>query len=71
MKSTSLILFALALKSAAFDITVAEKDHVDISNGGKVVARLMMANDLSTPEKHHETYKPYLHVFDASVYTQV
>ncbi|OYW75538.1 MAG: hypothetical protein B7Z37_12790 [Verrucomicrobia bacterium 12-59-8] len=71
MKPTSLILLALALNADAFDITVAEKDHVDVSTGGKVVARLMMANDLSTPERHHETYKPYLHVFDASGATRL
>ncbi len=71
MKSTALILFALALNAAAFDITVAEKDHVDISNGGKVLARLMMANDLSTPDRHHDTYKPYLHVFDSTGATRL
>ncbi len=62
MKNT-LLFFALALHAQAFDITVAEKDHVAVANGGKVVAKLMMANDLSTPEKHHETYKPYMHIF--------
>ena len=70
MKS-ALILLALALNAAAFDIKVTEKDHVDVSNDGKVVARLMMANDLSTPERHHETYKPYLHVFDPSGATRL
>ena len=62
MKNT-ILFFALALHAQAFDITVAEKDHVAVANGGKVVAKLMMANDLSTPEKHHETYKPYMHIF--------
>ncbi len=71
MKPTALLLLALTLNAAAFDITVADKDHVDVSNDGKVVAKLMMANDLSTPEKHHETYKPYLHVFDASGATRL
>lgn len=61
-----LFVLAFTLQTSAFDITVAEKDHVDVASGGKVVAKLMMANDLSTPEKHHETYKPYLHVFDPS-----
>ena len=70
MKNTLLFL-ALALPSLAFDIAVTENDHVDASNGGKVVARLMMANDLSTPEKHHDTYKPYLHVFDPSGETRL
>jgi hypothetical protein len=71
MKPTILILLALALHTQAFDITVTKKDHVDVSNGGKVVARLMMANDLSTPELHHDTYKPYLHVFDPSGETRL
>ena len=31
----------------------------------------MMSNDLSTPERHHESYKPYLHVFDASGATRL
>ena len=70
MKNTLLFL-ALALPSFAFDITVAEKDHVAVANGGKVVAKLMMANDLSTPEKHHETYKPYMHVFSADGSTRL
>lgn len=61
-----LLLLALSLHASAFDIKVADKDSVSVSNDGKVVAKFMMANDLSTPEKHHETYKPYLHVFDPS-----
>jgi hypothetical protein len=70
MKNTLLFL-ALALPTFAFDITVADKDHVAVANGGKVVAKLMMANDLSTPEKHHETYKPYMHVFSADGSTRL
>jgi len=70
MKNTLLFL-ALALHAQAFDITVADKDHVAVANGGKVVAKLMMANDLSTPEKHHETYKPYMHVFSADGSTRL
>jgi hypothetical protein len=70
MKNTLLFL-ALTLPTFAFDITVAEKDHVAVANGGKVVAKLMMANDLSTPEKHHETYKPYMHVFSADGSTRL
>jgi len=71
MKPTALILLALSLNAAAFDIAIVEKDHVDVSDGGKVVARLMTANDLSTPDRHHETYKPYLHVFDPSGATRL
>ncbi len=71
MKFAPFFLLAATLSASAFDITVADKDHVDVADNGKVVARLMMANDLSTPEKHHETYKPYLHVFDASGVTRL
>lgn len=71
MKFAPFLFLAASLSASAFDITIADKDHVDVSAGGKVVARLMMANDLSTPEKHHETYKPYLHVFDSSGATRL
>lgn len=39
--------------------------HLDILANGKLVARYMYAYDKSTPAKLLETYKPYLHVFDA------
>ncbi len=71
MHHTVFLFLALALNATAFDITVAEKDHVAVANDGKVIAKLMMANDLSTPEKHHDTYKPYLHVFSADGSTRL
>jgi methane monooxygenase PmoA-like len=40
-------------------------DHLDVLLDGKVVGRYMYAHDTSTPERLHDTYKPYLHVFDA------
>jgi hypothetical protein len=39
--------------------------HLDVLLDGKLIARYMDAYDTSTPERHEETYKPYLHVFDA------
>lgn len=42
-----------------------EGKHLDVMSDGKVVVRYMYEHDTSTPEKLHETYKPYLHVFDA------
>src|SRR5579883_803660 len=39
--------------------------YLDVLLDGKVVARYMYAYDRSTPERLQETYKPYLHVFDA------
>ena len=66
-----LLFLALTSSALAFDISVAEKDHVAVANDGKVVAKLMMANDLSTPEKHHDTYKPYMHVFSVDGATRL
>ena len=66
-----LLTLLFASSSVAFDITVIERDHVDVARDGKVVARLMTANDTSTPEKHHDTYKPYLHVFSADGTTRL
>ena len=51
---------------AAADIKVTPNEAVDVAQDGKVVARFMMAHDVSTPAKRLETYKPYLHVFDPS-----
>jgi hypothetical protein len=57
----------LALTQAfAADIKVTPNEAVDVAQDGKVVARFMMAHDVSTPAKRLETYKPYLHVFDPS-----
>jgi hypothetical protein len=38
-------------------------EHVDFNADGKLVARFMTSHDTSTPERHTDTYKPYLHVF--------
>ena len=38
---------------------------LDVTLGGKTVARYMYAFDKSSPQRLGETYKPYLHVFDA------
>ncbi len=47
--------------------TLQEKDgeHLDVLLDGRTAARYMIAYDKSSPERLHETYKPYLHVFDA------
>jgi hypothetical protein len=58
-------LLALVTASAA-DIKVIPDEAVDVALDGKVVARFMMAHDVSTPARRLETYKPFLHVFDAS-----
>jgi hypothetical protein len=55
--------------AAAADTGFALRDkagqHLDVLLDGKIVARYMYAYDRSTPERLQETYKPYLHVFDA------
>jgi 3-mercaptopyruvate sulfurtransferase SseA len=40
-------------------------EWLDVLYGGRLVARYMYAFDKSSPQRVHETYKPYLHVFDA------
>lgn len=53
-------------KSAAFAFKDTAASHLDINRDGKTVARWMYAHDTSTKERAAETYKPFLHVFDAS-----
>ncbi len=58
----------LALPGAApegFSFKDEAGKHLDVLFGGRIVARYMYEYDKSTPERLHETYKPYLHVFDA------
>jgi hypothetical protein len=43
----------------------AEGSHLDVTDGERVLVRYMYAHDTSSDKRHHETYKPYLHVFDA------
>jgi hypothetical protein len=40
--------------------------HLDVRVGGQPVVRFMYAYDPASKESLHETYKPYLHVFDAT-----
>ncbi|HSU67427.1 MAG TPA: DUF6807 family protein, partial [Tepidisphaeraceae bacterium] len=40
-------------------------DHLDVLLDGKLAARFMYAHDTSSKERRLETYKPYLHVYDA------
>ena len=39
--------------------------YLDVLLDGKIAGRYMYAHDTSTKERRVETYKPYLHVFDA------
>jgi hypothetical protein len=59
---------ALAAEPVAADFTLNDKagEYLDVVLDGKLLARYMDAHDTSTKERHDETYKPYLHVFDAA-----
>ncbi len=60
------LLAASSAYAAGFKFSDTPGDHMDILYKGATVARFMYAFDQSTEEKIHETYKPYLHVFDAA-----
>lgn len=67
----ALIPCALALLSvhalaAGFSFKDQVGEHLTILHDGKPIARYMYAHDISSKERRAETYKPYLHVFDAS-----
>jgi len=60
-------LFLIALPAAAgegFTFKDEAGKHMDVLQDGRIVARFMYEYDKSTPEKLHETYKPYMHIFD-------
>ncbi len=66
------VLLAVALLAPAaraadkgFALKEEAGAHLDVLLDGRVAARYMCAYDKSTPERLHETYKPYCHVFDA------
>jgi len=60
-----LVLVALpSLAGEGFTFKDETGKHMDVLQDGRIVARFMYAYDKSAPERLHETYKPYLHVFD-------
>ena len=52
-------------RGAEFSLKDTAGDHLDVLSGGKIVGRYMYGHDVSSPERRVETYKPWLHVFDA------
>lgn len=56
---------ARAEESNAFAFQNSPGQALDVLCGGRIVGRYVYAYDPSTPEKKNETYKPFLHVFDA------
>ena len=47
-----------------FSLSDEPGQYLDVLLDGRIAARYMYAHDISTKERLHETYKPYLHVFD-------
>ena len=56
-------LASLACAADAFQLRDEPGQYLDILSGQRLVGRYMYAHDTSTAQKHHESYKPYLHVF--------
>jgi hypothetical protein len=54
-----------AAGGAGFSLRDKPGQYMDILLDGRVVGRYMYAYDKSTRKRQAETYKPYLHVFDA------
>lgn len=48
----------------ALEIRDVSGKSLEVVSDGKVLVRYQYEHDVSTPERHQETYKPYLHVFD-------
>ncbi|HYG74728.1 MAG TPA: DUF6807 family protein [Planctomycetota bacterium] len=46
-------------------------EYLDVLLDGKPAVRFMYAFDTSTPARQHDTYKPYLHVFDAEGFAPI
>jgi len=51
--------------AAGFSFKDEPGQYLDILLDGKIAARYMYAHDTSTKDRLVETYKPYLHIFDA------
>jgi hypothetical protein len=71
---TTLIVAAATVgaHAAGFEFKTVEKESVDLSRDGKVIAKFMIAHDTSGDKtKHEATYKPYVHVFDPSGATRI
>lgn len=65
MKYTLLISgLAVMPVLGALEFKDTEGKHLDVVSDGKVLVRYMYEHDTSDKDKHHDTYKPYLHVFD-------
>jgi hypothetical protein len=52
------------LSAAEFQLQEFEGQFMDVLHDGTIVGRYMIALDLSDGDTRHETYKPFLHIFD-------
>jgi hypothetical protein len=59
------MLAPVARAGDGFALKDTPGQYLDVLLDGKIAARYMYGHDTSTKEKRLETYKPYLHVFDA------
>src|SRR6056297_969283 len=50
--------------AAEFKLQDTQDHNLDILQDGQLVGRYMYALDLSNRDARHDTYKPYLHLFD-------
>lgn len=55
-----------SIRAKAFSFKDTPGETLDLMLGDRAVTRYMYAYDQSTPERAHETYKVYHHVFDAA-----
>jgi hypothetical protein len=59
------VLLSISTAFAGFELKDTPGRHMDIVLDGKIVGRYMYEYDNSSKERLVETYKPYLHIFDA------
>ena len=63
--AAAILQLAPLARAADFSFKDTPGDHLDVLCAGKIVGRYMYGHDVSSPERRIETYKPWLHVFDA------
>jgi hypothetical protein len=81
MKKPSLSVMALLVAACSMPITLGAAEfslvenpaegQLDVKFGERMVARYQFGFDASTPERKEETYKPFLHVYDAGGENQI
>ena len=59
------------MNDTGFSLNDHTNQHTDILLDRKIAGRYMYAYDNSTDDRLHETYKPYLHVFNVDGTTPI